>query len=114
MSAGRSRAKIHDRRFILMAVVVMLMRVVLMMLMMIVPMGVIVTMPVMMLMVIDMIMPIVVLMAMHCSIGMGVLMSPALRSAFDRRFSRRASANCAHQSTSSSLILSSSPEVICN
>jgi hypothetical protein len=114
MGAGRSRAKIHDRRSILMAVVVMLMRVVLMMLMMIVPVGAIMAMPVMMLMVIAMMMLIVVLMVMHCSIGIGMLMSPALRSAFDRRFSRRASANCAHQSTSSSLILSSSPEVICN
>ena len=71
-------------------------------------------MPMMMLVVIAMMMPAMVLVAMHGSIGMGVLVRPALRSAFDRGLACRASANCTHQSTSSSLILSSSPEVICN
>jgi len=71
-------------------------------------------MAMMMVVMIAMMMPVVMLVAMHGTIGVSMLVGSARCSTLDRGFARRASANRAHQSTSSSLILSSSPEVICN
>jgi hypothetical protein len=102
VGASRAGAEIDHRSSV--AVVLMFMMV-----------TVTVVMAMMMLVLIAMMMvPIMVLVAMHGPIGMGVLVRLGLRRAFDGGFARRASANCTHQSTSSSLILSSSPEVICN
>jgi hypothetical protein len=50
-------------------------------------------------------------MAMHGAIGVGMLVATC---AFDHGLTAGASANRTHQSTSNSLILSSSPEIICN
>jgi uncharacterized membrane protein YcjF (UPF0283 family) len=66
-------------------------------------MGVIMMMPIMA--------SVVMAMAMHGAIGMGMLVAT---SAFDHGLAAGASANRTHQSTSNSLILSWSPEVICN
>jgi hypothetical protein len=103
VGASRAGAEIDHRGPVAVVVVLMFM------------MTVTVVMAMMMLVVIAMMMvPIMVLVAMHGPIGMRVLVGPGLRRAFDGGFARRASANCTHQSTSSSLILSSSPEIICN
>jgi putative hemolysin len=115
MGASGTGAEIHRLRAVAMVVmrvpvVVMLVTVMVTVVMTMMMMIIIVVMSV----VIAMVMPIMMPVAMHGSIGVGVLVRPVPCSAFDRGLACRASANCTHQSTSSSLILSSSPEVICN
>jgi hypothetical protein len=101
MGAGRASAEI-DHRGPVMVMLMFVMMIMMRTIVMVMPVTIIVAMPMMM------------LVAMHGPIGVGVLVGLGLRRTFDRGFARRASANCTHQSTSSSLILSSSPEVICN
>jgi small-conductance mechanosensitive channel len=105
MGVRRAGAKIDHRR--LMIVMVMLM-----VIMGMIMMGM--TVAVMMIMMMPIMISAVMVMAMHGAIGMGMLVKAAIGGAFNRGLARGASANRTHQSTSSSLILSSSPEVTCN
>jgi hypothetical protein len=90
-------------------VVVLVAMVMVMVMMMIMVMMIMMVMPVVIMIMITM-----MCVAMHGSIGVGVLVRPAPCSTFNPGLACRASANCTHQSTSSSLILNSSPEVTCN
>jgi hypothetical protein len=106
MSARRTRTEI-DHRCRLIAVGMLTDEMVMNVIMaMVIVMVTVVMMPMMV--------RIVMGMVMHGSIGMAMLVAPALGSTFNGCLARGASANRTHQSTSSSLILSSSPEVTCN
>lgn len=97
-----------------MAVVMMRVPVVVVLVAMVMVMMIMVMMIMMVMPVVIMIMITMMCVAMHGSIGVGVLVRPAPCSTFNPGLACRASANCTHQSTSSSLILNSSPEVTCN
>jgi hypothetical protein len=104
MGARRPCAEIHHRGFVAMVMVLMVV--------MVLAMAMTMIMAMMMLVVTIMMMSIMGPMAMHGPLS--VVIPALLCSAFNGRLARSASANRTHQSTSSSLILSSSPEVTCN
>jgi hypothetical protein len=111
----RPRAEIHHRGVVAVGMVAMPVRVMFMRMMFMgvifVEMAAIVVMRVVM---VPVIMAVFMGVPMIMTMTVGVLVDVVPGLAFDRGLAGRATANCTHQSTSSSLILNSSPEVICN